>query len=95
MTQPTPIIYPRVKRIVAEHAGSLCAIKPESRLYEDLKLDWMHLVSITNDLEDEFHVPIPDCELVDHLVTVSDLMTLVEMALEAAAEAAQAARRVA
>lgn len=91
MADPASLLAERVRRVVVAHAGSMRAIEPETRLHEDLRLDWIHLCDILNDLEDELHVPIPECELIDHLVTFSDLVTLAQTAVAAAS----AARRVA
>lgn len=48
-------------------------VKPESRLVEDLKADSLDLVELIMDLEQEYHIEIPD-EVLPTLKTVQDVV---------------------
>lgn len=51
-------------------------ISVESRLREDLGLDSFDLVEMINDLEFEFRITIPDCEI-EKIKTIQDVELIV------------------
>jgi acyl carrier protein len=51
-------------------------ISMESRLREDLGLDSFDLVEMINDLEFEFRITIPDCEI-EKIKTIQDVEFIV------------------
>lgn len=51
-------------------------ISVESRLREDLGLDSFDLVEMINDLEFEFRITIPDCEI-EKIKTIQDVEIIV------------------
>ncbi|MBN2746628.1 MAG: acyl carrier protein [Bacteroidales bacterium] len=54
----------------------LIEISVESRLREDLGLDSFDLVEMINDLEFEFRITIPDCEI-EKIKTIQDVKVIV------------------
>jgi acyl carrier protein len=51
-------------------------ISTESRLREDLGLDSFDLVEMINDLEFEFRITIPDCEI-EKIKTIRDVEVII------------------
>ena len=73
----------RVRRLVAEESwAQLPAVKPESRLADDLAMDSLDIVALTLAVEKEFDLQIPD-EDAQRLLTVQDVVAYVEGRLTA------------
>ncbi len=73
-------IYNNVVRIVAKHAkdiDALKAIRPETHILNDLKVNSARLVDIVLDFEDTFDVEISDDDA-DRIATVGDAVSLVK-----------------
>ena len=53
------------------------AVKPESKLVDDLHADSLNIVELVMELEQQFNIEIPDDDL-PQLVTVQDIVNYVE-----------------
>jgi acyl carrier protein len=71
----------RVKKILSkELAIDIDSITNESSIKEDLGSDSLTMVEIVIDVEDEFHIEVPD-EEAEGIVTVQDIIDAVTVKL--------------
>ena len=76
-----------LQRIIADrfYVEDYGKIKPEDNFKNDLMADWLGMIELIGDVENEFSISIPDAEF-DKIKTVSDLMGCVERAKGGAKE---------
>jgi acyl carrier protein len=82
-----PSLQWQVERLLRRKQHSPFTLQPDSKLTDDLGLDSIELVELVIDLENRFHIEIPD-QRVDSLRTVQDVVQCVESLLLPSAQAA-------
>ena len=70
------MVFEKIREIIAEQTGKdVEEITLETNVKEDLDADYLDLLQIINDIEDEFDVSVEDPE---SIVTVQDAVDFVE-----------------
>lgn len=71
-------MFEQVQKVIAEQLNlDPSAVKPESKLVEDLKADSLDVVELVTELEMSYQIEIPD-EAMTTLVTVQDVVNYIE-----------------
>ena len=72
------MVFEKVAKIIAEQLKlDAAAIKPESKLIDDLKADSLDVVELVMEFEQEFDIEIPD-EAMPQIETVKDVVAYIE-----------------
>lgn len=77
-------ILTEIARLAKEYADYVGPVRSEMRLVEDLELDSMRLFTLATEVENHFRIRLDEGEETD-LVTVGDLVAVIERKLGAAA----------
>ncbi|MDO5046608.1 MULTISPECIES: acyl carrier protein [Campylobacter] len=71
-------VFDDVRDVVVEQLSvSPEAVKPESKIIEDLGADSLDVVELVMALEEKFEVEIPDSEA-EKLISINDVVTYIE-----------------
>ncbi len=77
-------ILTEIGRLAREYADYVGPVRSEMRLVEDLELDSMRLFTLATEVENYFRIRLDEGDETD-LVTVGDLVAVIERKLSAAA----------
>ncbi|HEM4974800.1 TPA: acyl carrier protein [Streptococcus suis] len=69
-------VYQRVVELIQDEKGEDFQVQPESTLADNIAADSVEIMEFVLNLEDEFHVDVPDA-VIEHFEVLSDIVDFI------------------
>ncbi|HEM3633169.1 TPA: acyl carrier protein [Streptococcus suis] len=69
-------VYQRVVELIQDEKGEDFQVQPESTLADNIAADSVEIMEFILNLEDEFHVDVPDAAI-EHFEVLSDIVDFI------------------